>query len=38
MKNKNFSSFEYDTTERDRLKDIYDSSFPEVSGVVTVRT
>lgn len=35
MKNKNFSSFEYDTTERDRLKDIYDSSFPEVSGVVT---
>ncbi len=35
MKNKNFSSFEYDTTERDRLKDIYDSSFPDVSGVVT---
>lgn len=35
MKNKNFSFFEYDTIERDSLKDIYDSSFPETSGKIT---
>lgn len=35
MKNKNFSFFEYDTIERDSLKDIYDSSFPETQGKIT---
>jgi ribosomal protein S1 len=29
MKNKNFSCFEYDVNERERLKDLYSSTFPE---------
>lgn len=29
MKNKNFSCFEYDTNERERLESIYHSTFPE---------
>lgn len=32
MKNKNFSFLEYDSTERDRLKDLYDSTFPSESA------
>ena len=35
MKNKNFSFYEYDTAERDRLKNIYDSAFPTESGEMT---
>lgn len=38
MKNKNFSFFEYDTEERDRLKDIYDTTFPSESSETPSRT
>ena len=29
MKNKNFSCFEYETNERERLEDLYSGTFPE---------
>jgi ribosomal protein S1 len=38
MKNRNFSFFEYDADERERLKDMYDSTFPSESSEYSGRT
>ena len=35
MKNKNFSSFDYDTAERERLEAMYNGTFPEDNKKVT---
>jgi small subunit ribosomal protein S1 len=35
MKNKNFSSFDYDTAERERLEAIYSGTFPEENKKIT---
>jgi small subunit ribosomal protein S1 len=35
MKNKNFSSFDYDTAERERLEAIYGGTFPEENKKIT---
>ncbi|NBU96851.1 MAG: 30S ribosomal protein S1 [Spirochaetia bacterium] len=35
MKNKNFSSFDYDTAERERLEGIYSATFPDDNKKIT---
>ena len=32
MKNKNFSCFEYEANERERLKNLYSETFPETDA------